>query len=54
MTHKENTNYYQADEGKTFIRKADGFDMGEEIWLGVNDSIKNYEEVIIESYENYN
>ena len=48
MTHKENTNYYQADEGKTFIRKADGFDMGEEIWLGVNDNIENYEERDIE------
>lgn len=48
MTHKENTNYYQADEGKTFIRKADGFDMGEELWLGVNDNIENYEERDIE------
>ena len=36
--------HYIADEGKTFIRKADGFDMGEEIWLGVNDNIENYEE----------
>ena len=37
-------NYYKAKEGKTFIRKADGFDMGEEIWLGENDNIGNYEE----------
>lgn len=54
MTHKENTNYYQADEGKTFIRKADGFNMGEGIWLGYNDNIENYQEIIIESYENHN
>lgn len=37
-------NYYKAKEGKTFIRKADGFDMGQEIWLGENDNIDNYEE----------
>lgn len=37
-------NYYKAEEGKTFIRKADGFDMGEEIWLGIDDNIENYEE----------
>jgi hypothetical protein len=54
MTHRENTNYYLADEGKTFIRKSDGFDMGQEISLGVNDSIENYKEVIIEPYENSN
>ena len=36
--------YYIAKEGKTFIRKADGFDMGEELWLGENDNINNYEE----------
>lgn len=35
---------YLADEGKTFIRKSDGFDMGDGIDLGVNDSIENYEE----------
>lgn len=46
--------HYTADEGKTFIRKADGLDMGDELWLGVNDNIENYEEVIIEHYENYN
>lgn len=44
MIHKENTNYYLAEEGKTFIREADGFNMGQEIWLGENDSIDNYEE----------
>lgn len=36
--------HYIAEEGKTFIRKADGFVMGEDIWLGENDSIENYEE----------
>lgn len=41
---KQNGNYYVADEGKTFIRKADGYDMGEEMWLGEFDTIDNYEE----------
>lgn len=41
---KNNTIHWIADEGKTFIRKADGFDMGEEIWLGVSDLIEKYEE----------
>ena len=45
MTHKENTNYYLADEGKIFIRKSDGLIMGEELALGVNDNIDNYIEV---------
>lgn len=40
-------NYVKADEGKTFIHKEDGIDMGEEMWLGENDSIENYEEVCI-------
>ena len=35
--------YYRAEEGYTYIRKADGFDMGSELWLGENDSIENYE-----------
>lgn len=35
---------YLADEGKTFIRKSDGFDMGNGIDLGVDDSVENYEE----------
>lgn len=39
-----NSNCWITDEGKTFIRKSDNFDMGEEIWLGVNDTIENYEE----------
>ena len=36
--------YYRAEEGKTFIRKADGYNMGEEMWLGESDTIENYEE----------
>ena len=43
---QENNNpiHWTADECKTFIRKSDGFDMGEEIWLGLDDYISNYEE----------
>ena len=40
--------HYIAEEGKTFIRKADGFDMGEDIWLGEFDTIDNYEEREVE------
>ena len=43
MTNKGNI--YTADEGRTFIRKADSFIMGHCIDLGVDDSIANYEEV---------
>lgn len=39
-----NSIHWIADKGNTFIRKYDGFDMGEEIWIGVNDTIENYEE----------
>ncbi|MBR2026771.1 MAG: hypothetical protein IKA07_06545 [Alistipes sp.] len=42
--NKDNAIHWIADEGKTFVRKSDEFDMGEEIWLGVSDHIKNYEE----------
>ena len=44
MTHEENTNLYLADDGKMFVRKSDGFIMGDGIDMGVNDSIDNYEE----------
>lgn len=37
-----------ADENKTIIRKVDGFDMGESIYLGEEDSIDNYEEREVE------
>lgn len=36
--------HHIAEYGKTFIRKADGADMGEEIFLGEFDTIDNYEE----------
>ena len=52
MIQDKNYNkHWIADEGKTFIRVADGFDMGEEIWLGVNDTIDNYEEKEVD-YDN--
>jgi len=44
MTHAENSNLYRADEGRLFVRKSDGFVMGDGIDLGVADSIDNYEE----------
>ena len=44
---KNNLAHYIADEGKTFIRLADGFDMGEEMYLGSTDAINNYEEIDI-------
>lgn len=49
---KQNINnpiHWIADEGKTFIRISDLFDMGEEIWLGIDDDINNYKE---ENYDN--
>lgn len=33
-----------ADDGKVFVRKADGFVMGTRICLGRNDVAENYEE----------
>lgn len=42
---------FYADEGKTFIRKEDGFDMGNGIDLGVDDTIENYEEVDVPKEE---
>lgn len=45
---KNNPIHWIADENKTFVRKDNGVDMGEEIWLGVTDSIENYEERDVE------
>ena len=42
---KNINNHYIADKGKTFVRISDMFDMGEEIWLGIDDDINNYKEV---------
>ena len=48
---KNNTNHWFAEYGFTFIRISDNADMGNEIWLGANDSINNYKEKPIESLE---
>ena len=46
MIQDKNYNkHWIADEGKTFIRVADNEDMGNEIYLGVEDVIENYTEV---------
>ena len=42
--------HYKAAEGKTYLRKIDGFIMGNELYLGkfiddTDDVIENYEEV---------
>ena len=42
---QETERLYLCDEGKVFIRKADGFIMGDGIDLGDEDTIDNYEEV---------
>lgn len=44
MTHEENSNLYKCDEGYLFVRKSDGFVMGDGVDLGETDSIDNYEE----------
>ena len=41
---KQNRNIYQAEEGNFIVRISDGFTMGEDIDLGTEDSIDNYEE----------
>ena len=41
----ENNKLYLCDEGKVFVRKSDGFVMGNGLDLGINDSIDNYEEI---------
>lgn len=42
---KNYSRHWIAEEGKTFIRVADNKDMGNEIYLGVDDVIYNYAEV---------
>lgn len=49
----EEPNHYTADENKTFIRKIDDFNMGNDMYLydfidGTKDVIENYEEKEIE------
>jgi len=51
-------NEYRADNGKTFIAKSTGDDMGTILCLGIGDNIDNYEEVemveIVEKMEDEN
>lgn len=44
MIHANN-NHYIAEEGQTIVRKSDLFNMGDEIWIGIDDDINNYKEV---------
>lgn len=44
MKHKDGTSFYEADDGKMFVRKSDGSIMGDGLDLGVADTIDNYEE----------
>lgn len=44
----ENNNHYIADEGKVFYKNGA---FGKEIWLGVGDSIENWQEILEEEVE---
>jgi hypothetical protein len=49
-------NIYQADEGKTFMRRVDQFIMGDRLYLfnfidGSRDVIENYTEIDDPDYE---
>ena len=44
MINKENTQLWNAEDGKFIIRKSDNKIMGKSIYLGEEDSIDNYEE----------
>lgn len=44
MTHRDGTSFYEADDGKMFVRISDGSIMGDGLDLGVADTIDNYEE----------
>ena len=37
--------HFQSDENKIFIRKSDNIKFGTDMYLALNDSIENYEEV---------
>lgn len=39
-------NHYIAESGKTFKSKLNESLVGEELYLGIHDSIDNYEEVL--------
>lgn len=42
---------YRAEEGKTFVHKTTHVRMGNGIYLGDSDSIKNYKEVAMTEEE---
>ena len=44
MKTTDNINFL-ADEGKVFVRKADGFVMGFGLGIGSKDNIVNYDEI---------
>jgi hypothetical protein len=44
MIHIDGTSFYEADDGKMFVRISDGLIMGDGLDLGVEDTIDNYEE----------
>ena len=53
---KQNLKHYIADEGKVFIRKADQFNFGNEIYLGRafyigGEKLKVPKEEVIEDFE---
>ena len=48
----KNKKHYIAREGKTIIRKKDNFNMGDEIWLGIDDQRSNYKSVKVKNNDN--
>jgi hypothetical protein len=51
MTYDKGRNLYISDEGKMFVRKADGKVFGDRVQLGWNGSIDNYEERVFTEEE---
>ena len=53
-----NSKHFTADEQHSFVRKADNFDMGNDMYLGdyyidgTEDVIENYQETKIEQEQN--
>lgn len=39
--------HFQTDENKIFVRTSDGIKFGTDMYLATNDSIENYDEVVI-------
>lgn len=38
-------NYHKADEGKVWIHKLTGSILSDELYLGIQDSIDNYDQI---------